>query len=369
MSLSYYLNNINNRISTLPKTMVLAIIILVCLFFHFPSRFDVDNEEYTIQKLKSDHLFQNAFAKTSRGSHTAKLETRIFIPTLIRILNLNKLSLIILSLFSGVLFLGACYVYLLEKAQSIIAFWLTMAFSFTYIGVSGFVESRFIFDALSLALVFIGFLCVNRKSNIWTSTLGTLLYFFSILNDERSIFTILGFLVLAKLTERNSLKRIFISTVVSFLFYGIYRILLRYYFLVDTPLDGVGISCFINQMNNIRMGLIMFGEGLWILVLIWFNSLSKLKSWNTVYVFLYLFTLMLSFTVVDIGRSTIYWYPIFFIGLKNLLEFEKQKRTIYIYTIFLLCFFIPTYYVSGKKSVWTTFSVIEQGIRLFIGKY
>jgi hypothetical protein len=369
MSVSYYLSIINKLISTLPKIAVLSIIVIVSLFFHFPSRFDTGNKQYIIQKQKSNHLFENAFTKHGRGSHAAKLETRILIPAMIRIFNLNKLSLIILSLLSGVLLLGACYFYLLEKAEAISAFWLTMAFAFTYTGASGFVETRFIFDALSLALVFIGFLSSRRIGGIWTWTFGILMYFFSILNDERSIFTILGFLVLTKLTERNCFKRVFISTFLSFLFYGIYRVLLRYYFLVDTPIDGVGMSLLIEQMNNIRMGVFMFGEGLWVLVLIWFYSLTKLKSWNTLYVLLYLFSLMLSFTVIDIGRSTIYWFPIFFIGLKTLLEFEPQKRSRYIYTIFLICFLVPTYYVSGKKSVWVSFSVFEQGTRMIINKY
>ena len=339
------------------------------MLFHFPSRFDSDNSQYNIQKQKSNHLFENAFTKHGRGSHTAKLETRILIPSLIRIFKLNKFSLVILSLLSGVLLLGACYSYLLEKFQSIIAFWLTLAFSFTYTGASGFVESRFIFDALSLALVFIGFLFLKRNCKIWTSIFGTLMYFFSILNDERSIFTILGFLILAKLSDRNCLKRAFITSVVSFLLYGTYRLLLRYYFLVDTPIDGVGLSLLIDQMNNIRMGLLMFGEGLWVLVLVWFYSLAKLKSWNTLYVVLYLFSLILSFTVVDIGRSTIYWFPILFIGLNTLLDFEEQKRRRYVFAIFLICFFVPTYYVSGKRSVWATFSVLEQGARNITGKY
>lgn len=369
MILSHYIFNFNNRISTLPMPMVLAIIVIVSLFFHFPSKFDADNHQYTIQKQKSNHLFENAFTEHGRGSHAAKLETRILIPALIRIFNLNKYSLVILSLLSGVLLLGACYFYLEEKAQSIMAFWLTLAFAFTYTGASGFVETRFIFDALSLALVFVGFLLLRRNRKIWTTIFGTLMYFFSILNDERSIFTILGFLILAKLSERNCFKRVFITTLVSFLFYAIYRLLLRYYFLVDTPIDGVGLSLLIDQLNNVRMGLLMFGEGLWVLVLVWLYSLSKPKSWNTLYVLLYLFSLILAFTVVDIGRSTIYWFPILFIGLKTMLAFEEQKRFRYAFAICLICFFVPTYYVSGKKSVWSTFSVFEQSARKITGKY
>lgn len=369
MTLSHYIDNFNNRISTIPKPKALAIIVIVSVLFHFPSKFDTGNKQCAIQKQKSNHLFENAFTEHGRGSHAAKLETRILVPALIRIFNLNKLSLLILSLLSGVLLLGACYSYFLEKSPPIIAFWLTMAFSFTYTGASGFVETRFIFDALSLALVFIGFLFLKRNSKIWTSIFGTLMYFFSILNDERSIFTILGFLILAKLSERNCFKRILILTVISFMLYGIYRLLLRYYFFVDTPIDGVGLSLLMEQMNNIRMGLLMFGEGLWILVLVWFYSLSELKYWNALFVVLYLFSLMLSFTVVDIGRSTIYWFPILFIGLKTILEFEEPKRLRFAFTIFLICLFVPTYYVSGKKSVWTTFSVFEQGARMITGKY
>jgi hypothetical protein len=59
----------------------------------------------------------------------------------------------------------------------------------------------------------------------------------------------------------------------------------------------------------------------------------------------------------------------FLIGFESLLK-EKailiEKR---IHTILLVCLFVPTYYVTGKKSVWTNYSVIEQGIRFLIGKY
>jgi hypothetical protein len=369
MSINYYFSKINQRISTLSEAFVLLIIIGVTLLFHFPSRFDIGNEQYALQKHKSNHLFENAFANHDRISHTAALESRILIPGMIRVFNLNKLSLIILSLTSGILLLGACFIYLLEKADITTAFWLTMAFAFTYTGVTGFVTSVFIFDALSLSLVFIGFLVLKKTRGMWNWTFGVSIYFFAILNDERSFFTVLGFLVLTKISDRDYFNRIFTSTILAFLFYGLYRLLLKYYFRVNTPVDGVSMSLLIDQLNNFRMALLMFGEGLWILVMIWFFSSNKGSKWNIIYVVLYIFSVFLSFTVIDIGRSTIYWFPILFIGLTPLLEMEIIKRRNYTYSIFLICLFIPTYYVSGNKTVWSVFSIFEQATRFITGKY
>jgi hypothetical protein len=365
--LTTFLDRFNKKLTKTSKSLIIFLISIIGVLFHFPSRFDFDNSQFNIQKQKSNHLLENAFLDHGKGSHTAKLETRIMIPSLIRVFQLNKLSLIVLSLSSGVLFLLALYLYLLDRTEQLSAFWLTLAFSFTYIGAAGFVETRFIFDAFSLMLVSFGFLAIRKGSQLSITAIP--LYFFAIINDERSIFTIVGFLLVAKITEPKILSRVLIISFSTLLLYLYFRLLLKYYFKVVTPMDGVGMGIFIDQMNNIRMGLLMFGEGLWILVGLWFLSSKNTSKWDIFLVGIYLLSIFLSFTVVDIGRSTIYWFPILFLGLASLMKFEIKKRRNYIYSIFMICLLIPTYYVSGKKSVWNTFTVFEQVSRMIIGKY
>jgi hypothetical protein len=62
------IHSINIKIATFSKPVVLLTLVFISLLFHFPSRFDIDKTQINIQKQKSNHLFENAFAQHGRGS-------------------------------------------------------------------------------------------------------------------------------------------------------------------------------------------------------------------------------------------------------------------------------------------------------------
>jgi len=296
---------INKKIIEISQIKVLTLIVFLTIFFHFPSRFDRQGENYSDQKIKSENLLTNAFQDRNSNSHSAKLETRILIPIAIKLFDLNRKALIFISLFSGVFFLWCIYFYFNFITDKVNSFWITLAISNTYVGSNGFVETRFMFDSLSLGLIFFGFLITEIIRPRFKILLSTILIFAAMINDERSIFTVFGMILLSLIYCKKNGKFSFIfSSVYGLVFYIIFRLVLSHHFKVNTPVDGVGLTLLLSQLNNIKIGYLMFFEGFIILIYYW-----------------------------------------------------------------LKCFLIPTYYVGGGYNVGANYNIIEQLFFYFIGRY
>jgi len=268
---------VNSRIKFYSTTKLFIIILITALVFHFPSKFDEDGGSFKDLKTKSENLLSNAFKDRNPGSHTAKLECRILVPLIIKTFNLNKLGLIWFSLLTNVIFLYCFYFYFNSLTSRENAFWITLAITFTYLGSKGFTETRFIFDTFSLLLVFIGYLLLIIKDIKYLLLLSILAFSAALLNNERSVFTIIGFVILSLIDKRNKIV-ILISALTSVLVYLIYRVILNRYFNVLTSTEGVSFSLFIGQMNNIRIGYLMFGEGYFVLLYFWFKQRLRFNS-------------------------------------------------------------------------------------------
>ena len=151
------------------------------------------------------------------------------------------------------------------------------------------------------------------------------------------------------------------------------RIYMQYVLGMTSPIDGVGINIFLNQINAISMGYFLFLEGFWLIVLYGFLNKIINRDVTKTFIVAIIFGLagtLVSFIVVDHGRSIIYSYPLLFIGLHYTLNFVEPKKLkkLIIYS-FLLSIFIPTYGVGGKKTIWNTYSLPIQIVRMLIGKY
>ena len=100
---------------------------------------------------------------------------------------------------------------------------------------------------------------------------------------------------------------------------------------IESPLDGVGLTTFLNQVNAISIGYFMFLEGFWIIVLYAFYLFLNSKQNKPLFTFTWISFLLVSlssFLVIDHGRSIIYSYPIIFFSLsflKKTIHIEKLK--------------------------------------------
>ena len=141
---------------------------------------------------------------------------------------------------------------------------------------------------------------------------------------------------------------------------------------IQSPLGGVGLTTFLNQINAVSIGYFMFLEGFWIIVLypLYLFLNSKQKKPLIIFIWIaFLLGSLSSFLVIDHGRSIIYSYPVIFFGLSYLKETinVKKLRNVIIATL-VSCMLIPTVGLGGKKSFWSYYSFPTQIIRMIFDR-
>ena len=344
------------------------IIFLIAHFVSFPS-YNLQYENWSDQYEKSSKIFSN-IEYGSGLSHKAKINVRITVPILIKIFNLSPLGLILLKSSVGLIF-----IYLLLKMFSLIledkylAMLLTISCAFVGFGKVAVLEQRQIFDELSLMLVLASFL----SRNFFIALLCLISGFF---NDERTLITVFLFTLYfyqfnGQLKEREDNKYPYVVLVSIILFIS-GRLFMQLKLGIVAPLDGVGFTTFLNQINAISLGYFMFLEGFWIIVLyplyLFLNSKQNKPLFILVGIYFMLGTLS-SFLVIDHGRSIIYSYPVIFFGLSYLKETinVKKMRNVIIATL-VSCMLIPTVGLGGKKSFWSYYSFPAQIMRMIFDR-
>ena len=358
-----------NTISQSPywEIKITIILFLLIQLVSFPS-YNLEYDNWSDQYEKSSNIFSN-IDRASGLSHKAKINVRITVPIIIKILNLSPFGLIILKNITGIIFifliLKTFLIIIHDKYLSIL---LTISCAFVGFGKASTIDPSQIFDGLSLMLVLCSFLLKNPFLIIICLLAG----FF---NDERTIisaflFTLYYFQFNNQLKINN--KYPFLAFVGLILFI-ISRAYMQLKLNMDAPIDGVGLTTFLSQINSISIGYFMFLEGFWIIVL-----LSVYLGWDTnkknplflLTIASFLIGSLSSFLVFDHGRSLIYSFPIIFFGLsyiKPLVDYQKLKKII-IATL-ISSILIPTISFGGKSSYWSHYSFPFQIIRMITDKY
>ena len=360
-----------NTISQSPywEIKITIISFLLIQLISFPS-YNLEYDNWSAQYEKSLNIFSN-IDHGSGLSHKAKMNVRITIPIIIKILDLSPFGLIILKNITCLIFiLLILKLFLIIVEDKYLSILLTISCTFIGFGKASTIDPSQIFDGLSLMLVLWSFL-LNNPFLVMISLIA------GFFNDERTIisaflFTLYYFQFNSQLKTKND-NRYPLLAFLSIIFFVSCRAYMQLKLGMDAPIDGVGFTQFLNQINSISIGYFMFLEGFWIIVLY-----SLYLVWNTNKKDpLFLFTIasfligsLSSFLVFDHGRSLIYSFPIIFFGLsyiKPLVDYQKLKKII-IATL-ISSILIPTISFGGKSSYWSHYSFPTQIIRMIYDKY
>ncbi len=360
-----------NTISQTPywEIKITAITFLLIQLVSFPS-YNLEYSNWSDQYEKSSNIFSN-IDRGSGYSHKAKLNVRITIPIIIKILDLSPFELILLKNITGIIFIFLILKTFLriikDKYLSIL---LTISCSFVGFGKASTLDPSQTFDGLSLMLV----LCSFHMKNPFLIIFCLLAGFF---NDERTIisaflFTLYYFQFNSKLKIKND-NRYPLFAFLSIIFFIGCRAYMQLELGMDAPIDGVGFTQFSNQINSIGIGFFMFLEGFWIIVIYSVYLVWHTNKKDPLFLFIivsFLLGSLSSFLVFDHSRSLLYSFPIIFFGLsyiKPLLDYQNLKKII-IATL-ILSMLIPTVGFGGKSTYWSHYSFPTQIIRMIANKY
>ena len=335
----------------------------------FPS-YNLEYDNWSDQYEKSSNIFSN-LDRASGFSHKAKINVRITVPIIIKIFNLSPLGLILLKNITGIIFtfliLKLFFRIVEDRYLSIL---LTFSCSFVGFGKASTLDPSQIFDGLSLMLV----LCSAILNNPILIMLSIVFGFF---NDERTIISVflfsLYYFQFKTKQKPENYNRYPLIAFISLILFIICRAYMQLKLGMDAPIDGVGISSFLSQINSISIGYFMFLEGFWIIVLysaylVWSKNKTNLLFF--IIMISFLFGSLSSFLVFDHSRSLIYSFPIIFFGLsyiKPLISYKKLKNLVV--AVLISSILIPSVSFGGKSSYWTHYSLPTQLIRMVTDKY
>tara|TARA_Y100001980_G_C14471900_1_gene251914 strand:+ start:60 stop:677 length:618 start_codon:yes stop_codon:yes gene_type:complete len=196
-------------------------------------------------------------------------------------------------------------------------------------------------------------------------------------NDERTIisaflFTLYYFQFNSNLKKKND-NRYPLFAFLSIIIFLSCRLYMQLKLGINAPLDGVGLTQLLSQINSISIGYFMFLEGFWIIVLYSVYLVWKTNKKDPLFLLIiisFIIGSLSSFLVFDHGRSLVYSFPIIFFGLsyiKPLLDYQKLKKIIL--ATLISSMLIPTISFGGKNSYWSFYSLPTQIIRMISGKY
>tara|TARA_Y100000996_G_scaffold401504_1_gene372514 strand:+ start:476 stop:1588 length:1113 start_codon:yes stop_codon:yes gene_type:complete len=368
------IKRIDKFIKTIAQSPYWEVKTTIILFFliqltSFPS-YNLEYDNWSDQYEKSANIFSN-IDRASGYSHKAKVNVRITVPIIIKILDLSPIGLIILKNISGIIFifliLKLFFIIIEDKYLSIL---LTLCCTFIGFGKASTIDPSQIFDGLSLMLVLCSFL-LNNPILIMVSLVS------GFFNDERTIisaflFTLYYFQFNSRLKMKNDNKYPLIAFL-SIIFFISCRAYMQLKLGMDAPIDGVGSTTFLDQINSISIGYFMFLEGFWIIVLYSVYLVWNTNKKNPLFIFTitsFILGSLSSFLVFDHGRSLFYSFPIIFFALsyiKPLIDYEKLKSIIV--ATLISSILIPTISFGGKSSYWTHYSLPTQIIRMITDKY
>lgn len=333
-------------------------LIIACTFFslflatpayHYLPTAMLDENWVAFTEKVNHPLTQSTF---NENTHAAKKVFRLTVPVLAKITFLNNWGVFALQFIINLLFLFFT-IKLIEKitADRVAAAFTTIGLTFIYAGHAGFTDINTWFDNFAFFFLLLSMF----------SSRAVLIFIFIQLacwTDERAFFAcslVFIFMKIREISESDFKWKSAIkispnsfAVVVSILFYIAGRMLLTHFTGLTTPTGSIGLKVLINQTQFYGMGIWTALEGFWILIIItllllWFKRqyllLIMIGTATTV-------SLLISFMVFDITRSSAYIFPLIFVSislLKNNLTIENMRKLLLISAT--VCFLFPAYYI------------------------
>lgn len=237
-----------------------------------------------------------------------------------------------------------------------------------YAGCLGFLDMRtYPFDGLAIFLITLGALLAGRS----TWGLGVA-FFLALWTDERAILAIPAYFLLQISPAQPAHPwRTYASIVanlgVAGLAYGLCRMSIAALLEWQLPMDQVGLSILGQNLNSLPLATTLLFEGWWLLLLFFFyqqvyqrqNGVALLFGLGAVG------ALLLSFTVIDLSRSTAFLFPLILVGIRQLSELELAARHRVMLVVLVACLVMGNYFIIGSKNiVWRLPFSVEWGLQL-----
>ncbi|TSA50098.1 MAG: hypothetical protein D4R43_02895 [Sphingobacteriales bacterium] len=294
----------------------------------------------------------------NEASNAAKRTFRLTVPILAFAFHLNDYAIIALEWLVNILLIYFSLL-LFEKItkDKTLALFGTIAFTFIYIGHSGFTDNNAWFDVVAYLFLLLAML----YSNIF------LIFTFTFLagwTDERAVVASLLIFLWWKFNEIKTNDFSFSSfftfekksnaVLLALLCYSVIRFLVSIFFDLHTPDKGIGLEVILNSFRAIPLGLFASLEGFWLLLVVCFIFLFKQKKYSiTLSLLAMMFaTLLIAFSVEDITRSAGYLFPVIFISNSILNEkISQNELRKFLFACALVCFLFPSYYYASHDHI------------------
>ena len=369
---SQFLRFLERKIPTRNWTLKISIFAaLLSLLFAFPYIHGYMHGGFENNWLALDTQFKAPFepVEYAFGSHASNITFRVTIPILASLIGFTREgSFIIQYIAFFILFYLFASLARTALKDHVAATLATLAFAFIFAGNILCADIRGFFDVVSFALI----LGAMRAKHPLIVFLCLILAGF---NDERTLIASV-FVFLWHLRhhwEKGSfyfrdffkVTPIWIAIITSWLVYFGIRFYMVQTFELSAGASIIGFNRFLYQINNAPLGIWSALEGYWLLFVFAFILIWKTKSYTWLLAFstIILLIMISSLSLVDVTRSVAYVFPGIFLALYLLNQFEQDGTVRKILLMVLILCFFPTYYISGKNTVWLQYPLPFQLLR------
>jgi hypothetical protein len=319
------------------------------------------------------------------ASHEAKLNFRLTVPLLARVLHLGRDGLLALFSISGVLILYFTLDLSYQLTQSpwqngIAPLAQQPARINREVRSSDFLGSRIAAAAVCMAVACIwpgvlafhqllgGFydavaLCLLLAAMRATAPLAAVALFLAAWTDERALLAAGLILVYAAL-RREFARGIAIAAAGSA--YAATRLYFGNVYSLHTAWDGIGLGILLKDFNMAPLGIWTGLGGCWLIVAggMWVLLARRRFFLVLAYGLALCAVIVAALVVEDVTRSMAYTLPAVFVGLAALVESEPPLVIERVAAASaLICVLVPTYFAQAGNATWLLPSVI-QAIRL-----
>jgi hypothetical protein len=290
------------------------------------------------------------------ASHEAKVSFRLLAPLLARFspfesLNYRMAYLFLLQHIAGFFFFYFlalfAFRYTQDRATSSL---FALMFSMTYLGHCFFYELYGFFDGIAFTLFLVSMYYYQK----WFCAIPFFLAFWI---DERAVIgSGLVFLFIISHDIDFSRRSVWMEMayksrplLVAYIAYFVFRRYLEIVFSLAVPIGteyDAGVGLIFKQARTIPLATFLSYEGIWLIfllgsVVLWFSSSRLFLS---LYLLVFTFIMIVSFSVWDVTRSIMYGFPFMLVCAKHMFKAFSPKQNLLICMIVLvLNFMIPSY--------------------------
>ena len=327
----------------------------VALFFASPSHWEGMREK-PWRALEKQFRHPLKARQYPPESHQAKLAFRLTVPIVVHVTRTGIPGAITLQILSalGLLYLTASLAFEITDDR-VLAALITLATAMSYVGFSGFWETRGMFDTLAIGLL----VAAMRTRSPGHVALLVLLAGFT---DERglvaSVFVYLWFVVRSLPADDASPRLAWFpregwGVAGAIAAYLAIRLLLGTLYGLRTPIGNqadVGPAVFAAQIRVFPVGVWTALESLWLPVLAALALLltSRLRHFGVVLAGALVTVLVVANCAIDVTRGATYVFPVVFVALRVLAVWETREtlQTLGLWSV-LIGVLVPNVYMQG----------------------